>query len=336
MWPGLVGKGPGSEPLIDLDTMLRLTTDAEVEGKRFEGVDLFLADPHVSIDSSEAELTALAKKIQSMGLEIGSLVAPVWPNTGGGSAAGTDEERSRFLAQIEKACRIGHVLRQTGVRGPGIIRIDSATSPEHWAEDPVGDTEKIAATFEQAADIAEEYGERLAAEGEICWGGMHSWKKMEALLSAINRPQVLGLQADMAHTMLYALGYNAPEDRLVADERQVDEPAILENALRTIASALRPWMIDFHVAQNDGTVKGSGEHDKTGRHCLPDDPAGKLDIVKVAGFWLRNDQGQLEKRVRHICWDGCMFPNSTMHDPQTWNGILAVMLAVREAHGWTE
>ena len=48
---------------------------------------------------------------------------------------------------------------------------------------------------------------------------------------------------------------------------------------RKVDRALRPWTIDFHVAQNDATVKGSGSHDKTGRHCLPDDPNGKLDIV---------------------------------------------------------
>ena len=32
MWPGLVGKGPDSEPPIDLDTMLDLTAAAEVDG----------------------------------------------------------------------------------------------------------------------------------------------------------------------------------------------------------------------------------------------------------------------------------------------------------------
>jgi hypothetical protein len=31
-----------------------------------------------------------------------------------------------------------------------------------------------------------------------------------------------------------------------------------------------------------------------------------------------------------------MFPNDVMFDPATWNGILKAMLAVREAHGWTE
>ena len=42
MWPGLVGKGAGGEPAIDLETMLSLTANAEVDGERFEGVDLFL------------------------------------------------------------------------------------------------------------------------------------------------------------------------------------------------------------------------------------------------------------------------------------------------------
>ena len=31
MWPGLVGKGPDSEPPIDLETMLDLTAGAAVE-----------------------------------------------------------------------------------------------------------------------------------------------------------------------------------------------------------------------------------------------------------------------------------------------------------------
>jgi hypothetical protein len=31
-----------------------------------------------------------------------------------------------------------------------------------------------------------------------------------------------------------------------------------------------------------------------------------------------------------------MFPNEVMLRQQTWNDILAVMLKVREAHGWNE
>ena len=31
-----------------------------------------------------------------------------------------------------------------------------------------------------------------------------------------------------------------------------------------------------------------------------------------------------------------MFPNEVMMKQQTWNDILAAMIAVRETHGWTE
>jgi Xylose isomerase-like TIM barrel len=335
MWPGLVGKGPGSEPVIDLATMLRLTAEARVDGVGFDGVDLFLSEPHISIDSSAAALQSLAREIASHNLVIGSLVAPVWPATGGGSAMGSDEERAQFVTQVEKACRIGQILSDTGVRKGGVIRIDSAASPEAWIADPERNSQTIADTFHLAADVAENYGERLAAEGEVCWAGMHSWRKMVHLLEIVDRPDVLGFQADMAHTFLYALGANAPEDRLLPEPYQWDDPAPLDAALRTITDALRPWTIDFHVAQNDATLKGSGAHDQTGRHCLPEDPNGKMDIVHVAGMWLRDDEGHLTKRIEHICWDGCMFPNSVMESPQTWQRILSTMLAVRQAHGWS-
>jgi sugar phosphate isomerase/epimerase len=336
MWPGLVGKGPDSEPPIGLDTMLRMTAAAEVNGARFDGVDLFLFDPHVSIDSSDDDLARLADQVGGLGLVVGSVVAPVWPPTGGGSAMGSAEERRGFVAQVRKACRIAVKLRELGARPYGIVRIDSAASPAEWAKDPEGNTRLIAQTFREACEVAAGHGERLAAEGEICWGGMHSWRRMVQLLEMVDRPQTLGFQADMAHTLLFTLGYNAPEDRILPEDFDWQETGRFQEALRQLTAALRPWTIDFHVAQNDATVHGSGSHDKTGHHCLPGDPNGKLDIVRDAGHWLRDEQGQLTKAVRHICWDGCMFPNSVMLEQRTWDGILAAMIAVRDAHGWQE
>src|SRR5690349_23956588 len=89
-WPGLVGKGPDSEPPIDLDTMINLTAAAQVNGARFDGVDLFLSLPHTDIDSTDDDLKKLADQLASKNLKAGSLVAPVWPPTGGGSAMGTE------------------------------------------------------------------------------------------------------------------------------------------------------------------------------------------------------------------------------------------------------
>ena len=71
MWPGLVGKGPDSEPPIDLETMLNLTSAAEVGGVKFDGVDLFLCAPHIDIDSTVEQIEALASHVASKGSESG-------------------------------------------------------------------------------------------------------------------------------------------------------------------------------------------------------------------------------------------------------------------------
>lgn len=336
-WPGVVGKGgEGNDPPIALDTMLDLTAAAEVEGRKFDGVDLFLYDPHVSIDATDDELQKLADHVRSYGLVIGSVVAPVWPPTGGGSAMGDPDEVKAFLTQVRKGCAIGKKLREMGIRPYGVVRIDSAASASDWAKDPEGNQSKIADTFKAATDIAEEYDERLAAEGEICWGGLHSWKATVDLLERVGHPERLGFQADMAHTLLYLMGYNSPDDAILPRDFDWSDEETKASALHKLTAALRPWTIDFHVAQNDATVFGSGTHDKTGRHCLPDDPGGKLNIAKDAGYWLRDEHGELTKACKHICWDGCMFPNDVMVKPEIWNSILRAMISVQDAHGWNE
>ncbi len=336
-WPGVVGKGTEqAEPFLSLEQMLDLTAAAEVDGRRFDGVDLFLYDPHVSIDATPQDLQRLARMVTDRDLVIGSVVAPIWPPTGGGSAMGDAEERQRFVNQVTKACQIAHALRELGVRPYGIVRIDSACGPGDWCHNPEENQARIAETFARACDAAEPFDERLAAEGEVCWGGMHSWRTMLDLLRQVNRPDRLGFQADMAHTLLYLLGTNAPQDAILPPDFSWKDREVLEAGLERLTSELRPWMIDFHVAQNDATVHGSGTHDKTGRHCLPTDPNGKLRIAQDAGYWLRDESGQLTRKLRHICWDGCMFPNEIMLRPETWNEILKVMLEVQDAHGFDE
>lgn len=330
-WPGIVGKGPDSQPPIPLDKMLEMTAAAEVDGNKFDGVDLGLLDPHVNIDSSDDDIKRLADKIAGYGLNVGSLVAPIW----GGPTLGSDADRKTFVEMVRKACHFGKVLREHGIRQYGVIRIDSASSPEQWSKDPEKSKELIVQTFRAACDVAAEYDEKLAAEGEICWGGMHSWKIMVDTLEAVDRPNI-GFQADMSHTLLYLLGYNAPEHRILPKDFDWSDRSVLEAGLKTVTDALRPWTIDFHVAQNDGTVHGTGSHDKTGRHCLATDPNGKLDVAKDAGYWLRDNEGKLTKAFKHICWDGCMFDNDVMMKQQTWNDILAKLVEVRDMHGWNE
>jgi sugar phosphate isomerase/epimerase len=331
-WPGIVGKGEGSEPIIELDTMIDLTAAAEAGGSKFDGMDIFLSSPHVDIDSSDDDLKKLADKFKSKNLLIGSMVAPIWPPTGG-SAFGSEDDRNRFLQMVEKACKIAKKLDDLGIREYGCIRIDTAGGTEDWLKDPAGNQNKNIDTLTKACRIAEEYGEKLAAEGEICWGGMHGWKPMIELLEGVGKPDTLGFQADMAHTLLYMLGYNDEGNSLVASDFDWSKESF-NAGYKKLTDKLRPWTIDFHVAQNDATVFGSGSHDKTGRHCQATDPKGKLDVPYHAGFWMREENGSLTKNFKHICWDGCMFPNEVMMQGETWNAILGSMVKVREAHGW--
>lgn len=331
MWPGLVGKGTdeGQDPPISLERMLDLTAAAEVNGQKFEGIDYFLFLPHTDPQASDDDLRQIADMIASKGFKVGSLVAPVWGGTVGDSAMGDREATDKFLSAVKMACRIAKVFEDHGVRQYGCIRIDSAEfGVEKWRADAKANTTKIATTFREAAKIAADNGERLAAEGEICWAGMHSWKDMLDLLEEVGMPETLGFQADLAHTYLYLMGYNAPEHALLQEGYSEAE---FYAAYEKMTDKLRPWTIDFHVAQNDGQVHGAGAHDKTGKHCTADDPNGKLDIVKCAGYWLKDAQ---QRGIEHICWDGCMFPNAVLEDGKTWNTILDTMIKVREAHGW--
>jgi len=326
MWPGLVGKEDGTDhPPISLDHMLELTVAAEVEGQKFDGVDLFIFHPHTDPDLTDDALKEMADKIAGHGLKVGSLVAPVWPGTVGGSSFGSQEDRDNFVLAVEKASRIAKLLDNHGVRQSGIIRVDAAGGTNDWAEDPAGNTKLIADTLQRAGKVAIDHGQRIAAEGEICWGGMHSWKDMLDTLEATGMPETVGFQADLAHTYLYLLGYNAPEHALIKEGHSDEE---FWAAYEKMTDALRPWTFDYHVAQNDGSVHGTGSHDKTGRHCRADDPTGKLDITKCSTYWLKD---YAARNIGHICWDGCMFDNSVLEDPQTWNAILSAMIKVRDA-----
>ena len=68
-WPGIVGKGPDSEPPISLDTLLDLTVAAEVDGVKFDGIDLGLFEPHFNIDETDDGLKRLAEKVASLNFD---------------------------------------------------------------------------------------------------------------------------------------------------------------------------------------------------------------------------------------------------------------------------
>jgi hypothetical protein len=142
---------------------------------------------------------------------------------------------------------------------------------------------------------------------------------MVQLLEMTARPATVGFQADMAHTPLHD-GLQRPRRCPPPREFRLEGP--VPTRQRAQDADQRSALDDrLHVAQNNATVHGTGSHDKTGRCCLATDASGKLDIPRHAGYWLTNESGHTLKRLRHICWDGCMFPNDVLNKQQTWNDI---------------
>ena len=304
---------------------------------RFDGFDIFLYHPHFNIDGGDEETKRLADKARARNLEVGSVVAPVYPGTGGGLPMGGKADREKFLDQIHKACHVGQRLRELGVRPNGVVRIDSACGVEQWCEDPKGNQKRIADTFREACKIAEDHDERLAAEGEICWGGMHSWRRMIELLGDGRSPADARLPGRHVAYALVSDGLQRPGRRPAAAGFRLagHRPA----STKPMPSSPPRCARGRSTSTWPRTTARSTAQARTTRRAGTAWPATRTaswtsSTAPASGS--ATPTGKLTKSFRHICWDGCMFPNATMMKRETWNDILRAMIAVRDAHGWKE
>ena len=314
MWPGLVGKGgPGAEPPIDLDTMLDLTAAAEVDGVKFDGVDLFLFDPHVSIDSSDDDLKRLADKSRA---RAASSSARSSRRSGRRPAAARRWDRTRSArsssTQVRKACAIGKKLRELGVRHvrrrPHRLGLRARPTGRRT---PAGNTKKIAETFREAARRRRGLRRAAGRRGRNLLG-RHAQLEAHgrAARSWSDRPETLGFQADMAHTLLFTMGYNAPEDRHPAGRLRLDGPA---DARRGPEDDERAAALDDRLPRRAERRHGQGLRlARQDRPPLPADRSERQARHRHARRLLaaRRATASRPRAFEHICWDGCMFPNA--------------------------
>ena len=275
MWPGIVGKGtPDSEPIIPLDTLLELTANAEFDG------------PEVRRRRSLRHRAALRHRQRSRcGQADDRPYRQLWPQGRLVRVADLGRRRRRLGdgvargAQAFPRARSARPARSAGrcassASGrPAASASTAPTSVEDWDKDPNGNTKLIAETFRKAAEIAADHGEFLVAEGEICWGGMHSWRAMRDLLEAVEPPGVVGYQADMAHI-------DALHARL--QRRAGSHPAgglRLERQARRSTPPTSRWRTRSVPGRSTSTSRrttapssAAGDHAKTGRHVPVDDP----------------------------------------------------------------
>ena len=344
VWSGVVGKddtgNPEKEQFIPLEQMLALTAAAEYKGRKFTHVDLICLPQHIDLTKGpEAEAARVAELLKKYNLKARSIVPFIWC----GSTLGTAVQRASFIKAFTDALLFGAKLVELGVRdaGDGVFRLDTNCTPEKFAAgDEESNFDQIVETVSACVAAAHFLGERVALEQEVCWGGLDNSDRTIALIEAVDgcfiEPMNIGLQGDMSHLMGNLLGvdrvagYNEDSAGLPKDFG-FDDGEQLQRAWGILAERLGPYLYDFHAAQNNGTVHGSGSHEATMKHCLPFAEDGVIDHKAVAPLWLLDEDGNPREGITGITWDGCMFPNAALEDQQTWNDVLRYLVEIEAA-----
>ena len=241
---------------------------------------------------------------------VGSVVAPVWGATGGGSAMGSEEERKRFFdrfarhAGSRRSCAslasgrmawFGSIPRPARPNGLRIRMPIRSASPK----------------------LSRGLLDRRRPGGKAS-GRRRNLLGRDAQLERDARAARNGGSAEDAGFSGRHGAYSAVHTGLQRAGGPYSAGRISSGTTRGIRlsaegayRALRPWTIDFHVAQNDATVKGSGSHDKTGHHCLPFDPNGKLNIVRACGLLDERRTRETRRRLQAHLLGWMYVPEST-------------------------
>jgi hypothetical protein len=151
---------------------------------------------------------------------------------GGRRFMGEEVDRKRFVEMVRKACRIGKQLHEFGLIPRQASRIGPRIPSAIPAQLPTP-SGKPAMSPRTMASVSPP---RAKSAGAACTAG-EPWS---TFWSRSTGRKTLGFQADMAHTLLYTLGYNAPEARILPADFDSKQREVLDAALMKLTDALRP------------------------------------------------------------------------------------------------
>ena len=281
----------------------------------------------------------LADKARTRNLEIGTVVAPVYPGTGGGSA---DGQRGGPRA-VPRPGPQGVPRRAGGSANWafGPTAWCGSTRPaasRHGREDPrrqpEADRRDVPRGLQDRRGSRRAAGRRgrnlLGRHAQLAADDCNCWRWSTARKRWVSRPTC-------RHSLLYLLGYNAPDDALLPQDFDWDDQASFDDAYagpHRSAAAVddrlprgpeRRHRARLRLARQDRPPLPGRRPERQARHRAATPAIGSATAA-----------GRCPRDFRHICWDGCMFPNAVMMKRETWNDMLRAMVAVRDVHGWKE
>ena len=337
-WPGLVGKGPDSEPPIDLDTMIDLTAARQRrrrEVRRDGPVPVRPAhlDRHRRRRPQEARRQVPAEEPRDRLGRRARLAADGRRQRDGRRSRAQEVRRAgpQGLQDRREAAPAGRPPVRRRPHRLGLRPRRLGEGPRGQPEEDRRDVPPGRATSPKATASGSPPRARSAGAACTRGGGWCSCSRW----STAPRPSASRPTWPTRCSTRWAT--TPPKTRILPQNYDWKDKAKLDEALKKLTAALRPWTIDFHVAQNNA----HGPRLRLARQDRPPLPRHRPDRQarhpRARRLLARRTRAATRsKRFRHICWDGCMFPNETMMKPQTWNDILGVMVKVRDQHGWQE
>ena len=183
-WPGVVGKGaPDSEPIIALDTLLEQTSKADV-GVKFDGVDLWLAEPHIDRQQQD-DIKRVVDHIAGFGLESARssrrsgpmpAAARPWATPRSGRFVSGCARRPPSITDAQLSIRpTGGIRRFLDQRG-GVGRRSGRQQTDRE-------------TFREAGKAAQDHSEFIVAEARSAG---HAFVARESQSARSHRPGVVG------------------------------------------------------------------------------------------------------------------------------------------------
>ena len=334
MWPGIVGKGAPEPSRSSRSTpSSTLTANAEADGQKFDGVDLFVTAPHFDIDSDPDAVKRMADHIAGYGLAVGSFVAPIWAGAGGGSAMGSrrraqavphpgpqglrdrpPDARARHPPHRRHPRRLVHLRRSLGQGPEGQLRA-------HRRDLPRGRRHR-------------RRPRRVPRRRRRDLLGRHAFLAHHARPPRSRRPprprRLPGRHGplDALHPRLQRRGRPHPPRGLRLDRHR--RPRRRLHAGRRRAAPLDPRLPRRPERRHRLRLRRPREDRPPLPRRRPQRPPRHRQARRLLAARRRD-----EDHAPHLL-GRLHAPERRDGGPATWNNVLAAMVKVRDAHGWTE
>ena len=299
MWPGLVGKGPDSEPPIDLDTMLKLTAAARAGRRqvrrrrsfscRSAHLDRFVEGRRQAPGRQDRGPRACGRigrcaGVAADGRRLGDGI--------GGRAQAVSRRGREGLPASHSSCATSGSANPASC---GSIRRPACTSGRRRPPRARRRSPRLSPRpATSPSNMASGSRRRAKSAGAACTAGS-IWSSFSRWSAGRRRSASRPTWRTPCSTRWATTRPRTASCRKTTTGRTARRSTALSRRSRTRCGHGRSTSTSRRTTRPS---KATGSHDKTGRHCMAGDPNGKLDITLSRRLLAARRQGRSHESLQ--------------------------------------